>query len=367
VRTVKRLSWFLVLLASSLSAQELRLPVKSGSVRFAIIGDTGTASREQNEVGQQMAAFRTRFPFDFVIMVGDNLYGGNAAADYLSKFELPYKALLDGGVKFYASLGNHDNPTESSYKNFNMGGVRFYTFKPKAGVRFFALDSNYMDKPQLEWLEKELANSQSDWKIAFFHHPLYSSGKTHGSSLDLRALLEPLFIKYGVNVVFSGHDHFYERIKPQKGIYYFVSGAGGSLRKGNINRGTGLSDVAFDTDFQFMLAEIAGADLYFQTISRAGQTVDAGVIHHPKYQEVAVPASPLPPSPGPPVPTVPVGPAPVASPSPSAPPAVAAPAAPAPSPTPTPKPKPKATPKPKKKPAAPRKKANLDAARSPAV
>ena len=98
-------------------------------------------------------------------MMGDNLYSGSGEKDYQKKFEEPYKPLLDAGVKFYAALGNHDNPNERFYKPFNMNGERFYTFKPKTGVRIFALDSNYMDKPQLDWLEKELAASGSDWKI----------------------------------------------------------------------------------------------------------------------------------------------------------------------------------------------------------
>ena len=84
--------------------------------------------------------------------------------------------MLDSGVKFYASLGNHDDAGQINYKAFNMGGQKYDTFRPKLGVRFFALDSNYVDDKQLEWLSKELAASGSDWKIAFFHHPLYSSG-----------------------------------------------------------------------------------------------------------------------------------------------------------------------------------------------
>jgi 3',5'-cyclic AMP phosphodiesterase CpdA len=158
-------------------------------------------------------------------MMGDNLYSGSGPKDYKKKFEEPYKALLDSGLKFYAALGNHDNTDERNYKPFNMGGQRYYTFKPKNGVRVFALDTNYMDQPQLRWLETELTASGSDWKIVFFHHPLYSSGGTHGSDYQLRAQLEPLFLKHGVDAVFSGHEHFYERIKPQKGIYYFTSAA----------------------------------------------------------------------------------------------------------------------------------------------
>jgi Calcineurin-like phosphoesterase len=306
----------LLLLCAWTSAQELRLPAKPGSLRFAAIGDTGTGSREQYEIGQQMAAFRARFPFDFVIMLGDNIYGADTPADFRSKFELPYKPLLDGGVKFYASLGNHDNPTQRFYKLFNMDGQRFYTFKPKAGVRFFALDSNYVDKPQLEWLEKELAASGSEWKICFFHHPLYSSAAKHGSSMDLRALLEPIFMKYKVDAVFNGHDHSYERVKPQHGIYYFVSGSGGSLRKGDLRRAE-FTEAGFDQDFQFMLLEIDGDDLYFQTVSRAGKTVDSGVIHRPPGTTVTSPPSPLPASPATPVSAAPVRPSPAPSAKPS--------------------------------------------------
>jgi calcineurin-like phosphoesterase len=354
----RRRLWAAALLlaaAAPLSAQELRLPNKSGSFKFAVIGDTGTGAQAQYDVGKQMAAFRQKFKYDFVIMVGDNIYGTDSAGDFQRKFELPYKELLDGGVKFYASLGNHDNPTQNAYQYFNMGRQRFYTWKPQNGVRFFALDSNYMDKPQLDWLEKELAASQSEWKIPFFHHPLYSSAGRHGSSADLRNQLEPLFVKYGVDVVFAGHDHVYERIKPQKGIYYFVSGAGGSLRKGDLGggRGSAITEKGFDQDFHFMLVEIDGRDMYFQAISRTGQTVDSGVIHQapghgimeaaPAPVGEPVPAAPV--SPKPPVqatPTPPPGTAPQETTTPQV---VASPRA---RPTPTPKPSPTPTPSPRR-------------------
>ena len=271
-------------------ASALTLPRKDGSVRFAVMGDTGRGTKEQYDVAKQMAAFHGEFPFDFVIMLGDNIYGADTPADMESKFGIPYKPLLDAGVVFHAVLGNHDNPNQRFYKSFNMGGERYYTFRAskggiskltEGGVRFFALDTDYLDQPQIDWVEKELSSSSSDWKIAFFHHPLYSSGKTHGSALESRAVLEPLFVKYGVSAVFSGHDHVYERIKPQKGgIVYWVSGGGGSLRKGDV-RATDLTAKAFDTDYHFMIVEITGDDLYFQAISRLGATVDSGVVHRP--------------------------------------------------------------------------------------
>jgi len=263
-------------------AQDVALPNKSDSLKFAIIGDSGTGSSAQYSVAKQLIDARSAFPYDFVLMLGDNLYSGSGEKDYRKKFEEPYKPLLDGGVKFYAALGNHDNSNEKMYKPFNMNGERFYTFKPKPGFRIFALDSNYMDKSQLDWLEKELAASGSDWKVVFFHHPLYSSGGTHGSDDELRAQLEALFLKHGVDLVLSGHEHFYERIKPQKGIYYFVSGGAGKLRKGDVGK-TNLTAKAYDTGYHFMLAELGKTAMNFQTINQDGKVIDSAAL--PRFSD----------------------------------------------------------------------------------
>ena len=197
-----------ILFAALLShAQEVRLPLEKDSLRFAVIGDNGTGDKPEYDIGGKLAAVHAMWPFDFVLMMGDNLYGGEAPRDFQNKFEKPYQALLSSGVKFYATLGNHDDPARQvPYKPFNMGGKHYYTFKPKEGVRFFSLDSNYMDKTQLDWFEKELKSSGSEWKIVFFHHPIYSSGLRHGSNLELRSVLEPLMVKYGVDVVMSPGD-----------------------------------------------------------------------------------------------------------------------------------------------------------------
>ena len=252
------------------------LPNRADSVKFAAIGDNGTGERAQYEVAQQMVKSRAAFAFDLVIMLGDNMYGGQTPADFVRKFEQPYAPLLNAGVKFQASLGNHDRAENVSYKFFNMNGERYYAFT-RRNVRFFALDSTRMDARQLAWLETSLAETREDWKICYFHHPLYSNASRHGSSVDLRVLLEPIFVKHGVDVVFSGHDHVYERVKPQKGIPYFVSGAAGQLRRGNM-RPTEETAAYFDQDQSFMLAEVAGDDLHFQAISRTGKIVDSGVI-----------------------------------------------------------------------------------------
>ena len=281
----------LALGASASTLDRLQLPMKDGSIRFLVIGDSGTGGGAQQRVAQQIAAAHKVFPFEFSLMLGDNLYGGESASDYRRKFEEPYQVLLGAGVKFYAALGNHDEPTQRFYKLFNMNGERYYSFKaPKPGIgsrggaRFFALDSNYMSKEQLDWLQKELSSSGAEWKIAFFHHPIYSSGEKHGSNELLREQIEPLFLKHGIDVVFTGHEHFYERLKPQKGITYFVSGSAAKLRRGNIADRSEMTAKGFDQGYTFMIVEIAGDELHFQTIDANGKTVDAGIV---KRREVA--------------------------------------------------------------------------------
>jgi Calcineurin-like phosphoesterase len=264
----------------------VNLPNKQDSVRFVVIGDTGTGTEQQLELAQVMLRYRQAFPFEFVLMMGDNMYGSEKAVDYKQKFENIYRPLLDQKVKFYAALGNHDDSNQRFYEFFNMEGQEYYRFK-KGNVSFYSLNSNYMDKKQVDWLNEKLAADTATWKIAYFHHPPYSSGGAHGSDAKLREIVEPIFVKYGVNVIFTGHEHFYERIKPQKGVYYFISGSGGKLRKGDVKENSPLTEKAFDRDLSFMLIEINDRQMHFQVISRKGETVDGGVISNPRKNGTA--------------------------------------------------------------------------------
>lgn len=280
--------------AASAHAQDLTLPNQKDSLKFAVIGDSGTGNADQYRTAKVFIETRQKFLFEFVLMLGDNMYGGESSRDFQNKFERPYKPLLDAGIKFYAALGNHDSPNQRMYKPFNMNGERYYTFRPRPGVRFFALDSNYMDRTQLSWLEKELAASGSDWKIMYFHHPIYSSGGAHGSDTALRDQLEPLFLKHGVDVVLAGHEHFYERLKPQKGIHYFTSGGAGKVRRGDV--GGAFTEKAFDQGFHFMVFEIVGDRLHFQAISDLNKTVDSGIIARRQVDTKAAPSVPAAPA-----------------------------------------------------------------------
>jgi hypothetical protein len=258
------------------AAPPLLLPNAGDSLKMAVIGDNGTGSRAQNELAAQMVLLRRQFAYDLVLMVGDNFYGPQRPADLEEKFARPYRALLDAGVTFRAALGNHDEVSTVNYPGINMNGQRYYTYVWR-GVRFIVLDTNVLDAPQLMWAETVLQQATEPWKIAYFHHPLYGNAGRHGSNVDLRVLIEPLLIKYGVQVVFSGHDHVYERLKPQKGIYYFVTGSGGQLRKGDLQRSESTA-AGFDRDQAFLAAEVTRDELHFQVLSRGGETVDSGVI-----------------------------------------------------------------------------------------
>ena len=265
----------------------LTLPNALTSVKFAIIGDSGRGTPEQHAVAAQMVRFRERFKFNFVLMVGDNIYEGPATPDdYRRKFEEPYRALLQDDVRFFAVLGNHDDPRQIAYRPFNMNGERYYSFSApedpltrlRTPVEFFALDSTNMDSGQLAWLDQRLAASRAEWKVVFLHHPLYTSGRYRNGSRAHRWALEPILTRHGVDIVLSGHEHIYQRSQLQQNILYFVSGGAGSLRPDD---GVPASFIAstFNDDYHFMLMEIAEDAMHFQAISRAGATIDAGTLY----------------------------------------------------------------------------------------
>ena len=154
--------------AQSSAEPTVPLPNKDGSFKFGVLGDFGTGNRPQYELADQMAKFHQRFKYELVVLVGDNLYGSERPQDFANKFELPYKPLLDAGVKFYASLGNHDAREQRAYKLFNMDGKLYYTFNPKPNVRLFALESTYPTPEQIQW-----------WKRSSRHRP--ATGRSSSS------------------------------------------------------------------------------------------------------------------------------------------------------------------------------------------
>ena len=248
------------------------------SLTFAVIGDNGTGKAPQYDVARQMLKSHADLPFELVVMVGDNLYGSQQPRDFVDKFEIPYGPLLRMGIPFYATLGNHDEPDNRSYPRFNMNGQRYYSFA-RGPVRFFVFDTNFMDPPQVKWIDAALADAREEWKIAVFHHPIYSDGDRHGSNVSLRVVLEPMLVRHGVDVVFAGHEHIYERITEQKGIVHFIVGSSGQLRKGGVTPSSNTA-ASFADDHAFLIATIDSGGMTFQAISRTGAVVDSGVLRN---------------------------------------------------------------------------------------
>jgi len=251
--------------------------------KFIAIGDFGTGDDNQFEIAAQMLRDHKTSPLDFVLAVGDNIYPDGGGRHFEKKFARPYAGLIRDGVKFHAVLGNHDvrdgRGDQCQYPLFNMNGQCHYTIKKGDGLaEFFMIDSTAFDMTQAGWLEGVLKESTAKWKIAVFHHPIYSSAEEHGSDVGLRGRIEPLLAQYGVNVVISGHDHTYERVKPQQGVQYFVTGAGGKVRPGDVNLGSPFRAMSYDRDNHYMQMVIEDQQINFQTIARSGAVIDRGAI-----------------------------------------------------------------------------------------
>ena len=245
-------------ITTATNAQELidTSPSKTKPIfRFISVADTGTGGKNQYALAEAMKRYYLQHPFDFVILAGDNIYENGEIEKIEAVFEKPYKFLLEKGVNFYASLGNHDIRTnngnqEIKYPGFNMQG-RYYTFRYQT-IQFFALDTNNNAewKTELDWLETELSNSNAPWKIVFGHHQIYSSG-IYGLNADFVKTLTPLFQKYGVQLYLNGHEHDYERTRSINGTIYLTCGAGAKQRPVGKSEWTeystsNLSFAAFD-------------------------------------------------------------------------------------------------------------------------
>jgi predicted phosphodiesterase len=287
---------------STVQSRQLTLPDNVTSVKFAGIGDSGRGSRQQRELAEEMLRWREHFPFDFVVMLGDNIYEGPASPeDYRRKFEQPYAELLGAGVDFFAVLGNHDDVREINYAPFHMKGQRYYSFAPPADllakiasrVEFFALDTTLPSFTQLNWLDERLSKSKALWKIVLSHHPLYTSGRYRNYSRIYRTVLEPTLLRHGVDAVFSGHEHIYQRTRLQNGVQYFISGGAGSIRPDD-GVVSPLIARTFNDDLHFMLIEIDRDEFHFQAITRAGVTIDAGTLKKEKRDLLTPAGTPAP-------------------------------------------------------------------------
>ena len=259
-------------------------------VRFAVLGDSGSGGRNAMEIATRMAEAYGRAPYGLVIHVGDVSYYGSIADRWEAVFQRPYAPLLDAGVRFEIAVGNHEYEEKpSAYANAEIADLlrlageegRYYRVR-RGPVDFFILDSSTplitgnAAAEQLAWLEKELAASDAAWKVAALHHPPYSSGK-RGSWLQVREAVEPLFVKYGVDLVLTGHDHFYERTKPQQGVVYVISGGGCKISPVGSSDFTAVAKATL----QFMVIEVEDGKLRASAIDERGRAFDDFELNKP--------------------------------------------------------------------------------------
>ncbi|HKP85065.1 MAG TPA: metallophosphoesterase [Blastocatellia bacterium] len=251
--------------------------------RFVVMGDFGTGGGDEFAIASKMFDMHRESKVEFVLSAGDNIYPNGAGRYFAKNFEQPFAAMLKEEVKFYTVFGNHDieegRRDQLHYPLFNMGGSNYYTIGRGNGlVDFFMIDTTDLDSTQMNWLENTLRSSKAIWKIAVFHHPIYSSAKKHGSNVNLKKQLEPLLKTYSVQVVFAGHDHVYERIHPQQGIQHFVTGGAGKVRHGDIDLKSEFRAASYDDGHHFMLIELDETEIAFKAITAKGEVVDSGII-----------------------------------------------------------------------------------------
>ena len=273
------------------------IPPKDPDVKylqFEAVGDGGTGMSGQKEVAESMSRKASEDSASFILVLGDNFYesGVSSVSDpqWQRKFEDVYSQ-RSLQIPFYAILGNHDyrsNPqAEVKYSSASTRWRmpdRYYTFSSAVDdstrVQFFCIDTTPLaedkgvdtasisesDRRQVRWLDQQLQESSARWKIVLGHHTIYSGGE-HGDDPHLAALIEPLFEKFGVDVYLCGHDHHQEILKPIRGVYYIVSGAGGKHRSVTWRDNT----LYAGTNLGFTWYRVSRNDLLVEFYTRAGK------------------------------------------------------------------------------------------------
>jgi hypothetical protein len=253
---------------------------------FFVLGDFGCSCSTQRAVRDRMLG--SAAPADFILSTGDQVYDSGALADQNPKLFDVYRDLLRA-VPFYPTLGNHDWRTDSGgpwravwYTPANNPArtENYYSFD-FGNAHVVVINSNESTSPgsaQHTFIDRDLAASRATWKLAAFHHTIYSSG-SHGSS-GIRANLVPLFDRHHVDVVFMGHDHDYERTMPlrddrvvpagQGTVYITTGGGGSSIRPVGSSSFTAYAESAF----HFTRVRVDGTTLTTEMVRSDGAVRD---------------------------------------------------------------------------------------------
>jgi acid phosphatase type 7 len=248
--------------------------------RFAVVGDSGSGGKGQLAVAALLGCLEP----DLVLHTGDVVYPAGQERHYNRRFFAPYRNLIKT-VPVFPVLGNHDvmrGDGTAFLENFHptlespRGSKRYYSFD-WGNTHFVALDSELYHgdrgsdpERQKDFLEQDLAASRKRWKIAFLHRSPYGSSR-HGGDGRVREDLEPLFARHAVDLVFSGHDHVYERTVPIRGVTYVVSGGGGRRL---YPAGNGELTASSVSAHHAVLVRVSGGRLLLEAVEVGGKVVD---------------------------------------------------------------------------------------------
>lgn len=241
-------------------------------VTFAAFGDSGAGGEDQMAILDQLETV----PLQLMIHTGDIAYEDGTLAEFEHNYFDVYAPLLRS-FSMFPSIGNHDSSKvfREVYDLPRVDGHNWYSFD-YGDVHFVALDTNDMSDEQAAWLDADLSENVLEWTVVYGHHPPYSSGE-HGSSTTFQELFGPILEANSVDLVLSGHDHDYERIAPQGGVHYVVTGGGG--------RGTRSVSTSSFTEFSeqvlhFVYVEVEGNQLLLHAIDAEGTEFDQLLISH---------------------------------------------------------------------------------------
>lgn len=244
------------------------------SIFFIVFGDSGTGSTAQKQLAQVML----NYPFEFILHTGDIAYPRGTEKQIEDFFFNIYSTHLKKAL-FYPAPGNHDYLTDNLVpylKKFNK--PKYYSFD-KSNIHFVSLDSNNISDEMLSWLRNDLKNSQKLWKMVYFHHPPYSSGLLHGEHKNVQETLVPILEEFGADLVFSGHEHNYERSCKlskgncsKEGTTYVVTGGGGApiYWFGDVKN----YSLSRATEHHFVHVEVSECNLSAQAIGLDNQILD---------------------------------------------------------------------------------------------
>ena len=194
-------------------------------VAFLAAGDYGVGGSAESTLGRRMQLYHARHAADMLVTLGDNDYT-ESPARFRANWSGSFGWARRSGLRVAGVLGNHDYEVGRGRYEFGLLGMSGPYYTRKLGdAQLFLLDSNIVSDRQTTWLENQLAASSAIWKIAVVHHPPYTCGG-HAGNEDVQRRWAPLFERYGVQLVLSGHDHNYQRFARRNGVTYVVHGGG---------------------------------------------------------------------------------------------------------------------------------------------